>query len=431
MDITKIPPPKFPNSKIPNKQVINLQKKQIKDYQTLYYLIRPIKSLNGYDEAFNNLLQESKSIFDTFSNSMYSVEKEAYSQQKEKIIAFFENNFSKGDIVTVKFQEFERKAKKSIKQFAHEQAKTKRNNSSLTHEGRFLGDFFRNNNQIRKKQDFEKEAQKEQIEAELSFLEKIKNCLKNGGLHPLIEKRTKKKFNLLVEHTHKRKTKKQEVVLLKDEITLENDYLKSYKKHLHLIINGQRIPFEAIQKISVTTTPVANKLELKLYKQKHRLNTDVQFFKECEDITNELINHTEIAKHAPISYDVWLLIHPKFRVLIEKDFKTKQFAAAVSKVSKELVDIIKVSYKKETGQEKDGCPLMNAAFSVKNSVFQIGDISTKNGKNKQQGYMQSMAGFVQAIRNPNAHANLRLDKDEALRDIIHASGLLNKFENRL
>jgi uncharacterized protein (TIGR02391 family) len=62
----------------------------------------------------------------------------------------------------------------------------------------------------------------------------------------------------------------------------------------------------------------------------------------------------------------------------------------------------------------DGKDLMEYAFSVKNPVLALDDLTTVTGRNIQVGYMQIFSGSMAGIRNPKAHANITIDRLRAI-----------------
>ena len=98
---------------------------------------------------------------------------------------------------------------------------------------------------------------------------------------------------------------------------------------------------------------------------------------------------------------------------------------------KEINTRVKKIYKDRTSVEKDGAKLMQAAFSVQNPIIKLGDISTETGTNIQQGYMEMFAGAMIGIRNPQAHNNLLITKDNAIRKLHFASMLMYKLDDEL
>lgn len=72
----------------------------------------------------------------------------------------------------------------------------------------------------------------------------------------------------------------------------------------------------------------------------------------------------------------------------------------------------------------DGHTAMNMVFSDNAPLVEFCDRSTETGSNIQKGYMQMLAGAMSALRNPKAHANITITKDDAMRRLMFASMLM-------
>jgi uncharacterized protein (TIGR02391 family) len=129
--------------------------------------------------------------------------------------------------------------------------------------------------------------------------------------------------------------------------------------------------------------------------------------------------------------DFWHRLHPTVTHVARSLFESKHYADAVLASLRELNSKIKSSAKKATGNEFDGADLMQRAFSPINPIFRLGDLSTEDGKNIQQGYMQIFAGAMIAIRNPKSHSNVAIDADRAIH-LLHLASLLHYiFDERI
>jgi len=127
----------------------------------------------------------------------------------------------------------------------------------------------------------------------------------------------------------------------------------------------------------------------------------------------------------------WDLLHPKIVEVSKSRFETNHFADSVEAALKEVNNIVKVLVKRRTNQEYDGADLMNKAFSLKNPIIVLDDLSTENGKNIQKGYMQIFAGSMTGIRNPKAHNNITIDSQRAIHFLFLASLLMFKIDDEI
>lgn len=129
--------------------------------------------------------------------------------------------------------------------------------------------------------------------------------------------------------------------------------------------------------------------------------------------------------------DFWTRLHPSVVQASRTRFETGHYADAVEAALKELNQRVKDHVRKKTWQELDGAGLMTTAFSPKNPVIVLADLSTADGKNIQQGYMQIFAGAMTGIRNPKAHSNVSIDEKRAIHHLHLASLLHYVFDERL
>ena len=79
----------------------------------------------------------------------------------------------------------------------------------------------------------------------------------------------------------------------------------------------------------------------------------------------------------------------------------------------------------------DGQTLMNKVFADKDPVLKVCDLSDETGKNMQAGTCFMLAGAMAALRNPKAHANISLERNDAMRRIMVASLLMYKIDDAI
>lgn len=131
----------------------------------------------------------------------------------------------------------------------------------------------------------------------------------------------------------------------------------------------------------------------------------------------------------------WAYVHPKIAEVARKAFESDLFAESVEAAFKEINVQVRERIKKEFPElrmEKDGVSLMQTAFSPTNPMLKVEyDIESTSGKDTQFGYMNMFAGAISAIRNPKAHENMTISKDDAMRKLYFASMLMYKLENSI
>lgn len=131
------------------------------------------------------------------------------------------------------------------------------------------------------------------------------------------------------------------------------------------------------------------------------------------------------------SSSIWDNMHPQIISVAKGRFNDGHYADAVEAAFKEINTRVKKIYRDRTSVEKDGSKLMQAAFSIQNPIIRLGDTSTETGTNIQQGYMEMFVGAMIGIRNPQAHNNLQISKNKAIRKLHFASMLMYKIDDEL
>ena len=125
----------------------------------------------------------------------------------------------------------------------------------------------------------------------------------------------------------------------------------------------------------------------------------------------------------------WKQLHPVLKKISQKKFKDSHYADVIETALKEINTIVKNEVRKKSGKDLDGATLMNTAFSVKNPIIALDDLSTETGRNIQIGYMQIFAGAMTGIRNPKAHSNITLTKERTIHLLFLCSLLFYKLED--
>jgi uncharacterized protein (TIGR02391 family) len=72
---------------------------------------------------------------------------------------------------------------------------------------------------------------------------------------------------------------------------------------------------------------------------------------------------------------------------------------------------------------------MQHVYSSENPILLVEDnLDTQTNKDTQQGYMMMFSGAMSAIRNPKAHENMAISKEDAIRKLMFASMLMYKLD---
>ena len=127
----------------------------------------------------------------------------------------------------------------------------------------------------------------------------------------------------------------------------------------------------------------------------------------------------------------WKYIHPYIKEVSKDRFDKSEYADSVEAAFKEINNRLKLIVVNRIGKEYDGADLMRRAFSVSNPILQLGDISYQSGRNVQEGYMNMFVGAMIGIRNPKAHTNSVINKEDAVRKLHFASMLMYRLDMAL
>ena len=134
-------------------------------------------------------------------------------------------------------------------------------------------------------------------------------------------------------------------------------------------------------------------------------------------------------KIAPCRVGVREVLHPVIVGVSESRMKSGHYADAVEGAFKELNNAVKDRARSRLNNELDGQKLMQRMFSPDNPVLMVEDnLDTQTNRDTQQGYMMMFAGAMSAIRNPKAHENMTISKDDAVRKLAFASMLMYKLD---
>lgn len=137
-----------------------------------------------------------------------------------------------------------------------------------------------------------------------------------------------------------------------------------------------------------------------------------------------------LAQNSSKQDDWWQLIHPKITQASKKLFLDGSYANAACDAYIEINDRVKRLFQVIKPGEKvpDGDGAMKTVFSAKTPLIEFCDRSTDSGANTQKGFMEMLAGAMSALRNPKAHANITIDREDAMRRLIFASMLMYKID---
>lgn len=104
------------------------------------------------------------------------------------------------------------------------------------------------------------------------------------------------------------------------------------------------------------------------------------------------------------------------------------YADAVERAFKAINSRVKKMVKGRVPAGDDGVKLMQEVFSEKTPLIRVAPDDDPSGADVQRGYMFMFIGGMSAIRNPKAHDNIEIGKNDALRKLYFASMLMYKLD---
>ncbi|MCL2717631.1 MAG: TIGR02391 family protein [Lachnospiraceae bacterium] len=136
--------------------------------------------------------------------------------------------------------------------------------------------------------------------------------------------------------------------------------------------------------------------------------------------------HYDINENSHLGF--WAYIHPIIIKVSQQLYLDTHYSKAVQAAFVEINARVKRIRIKIDGTELDGPSLMMNTFNETNPKLSFRDNSTESGRNIQEGNKFIFAGVMKAIRNPNAHENVEIEKDDAVRKLILASLLMHNID---
>lgn len=121
-------------------------------------------------------------------------------------------------------------------------------------------------------------------------------------------------------------------------------------------------------------------------------------------------------------------MHPVVGDLSKTAMQVGLYADAVERAFKAINSRVKKMVKGQVPASDDGVKLMQEVFSEKSPLIRVAAKDDPSGADVQRGYMFMFAGGMSAIRNPKAHDNIEIDKNDALRKLYFASMLMYKLD---
>jgi len=146
----------------------------------------------------------------------------------------------------------------------------------------------------------------------------------------------------------------------------------------------------------------------------------------------QVIQILDILKEQVISVqnDWWTFIHPEIKRVSKKLYIEGNYSNSACDAFIEINARVKKLFSKIKQNERvpDGDAAMKTVFSVNSPLVEFCDRSTDSGFNIQKGFMEMLSGAMSALRNPRAHANFEIEKEDAMWRLMFASMLMYKID---
>ncbi|MCR3906960.1 MAG: TIGR02391 family protein [Tenericutes bacterium] len=224
---------------------------------------------------------------------------------------------------------------------------------------------------------------------------------------------------------------------------LINQYVIPYFSNKDFYVHGKEINKKDIAYIRISKTDkTASQLSTEINRNNYAEGVFITYTNEDAVISSQYDITTNVLKEPKerlnpeevFNYSVSIAstIHPKIKDVSLRKIGNEHYADAVESAFKEINSRLKKIYNHQKDIEKDGRDLMAQIFSDSNPVLKLyNDIDSFNGKNEQEGYRFIFMGSMVAIRNPKAHENQTISKEDAFDRLIFASLLMKKINQAL
>ena len=262
------------------------------------------------------------------------------------------------------------------------------------------------------------EHYKKDWEYKTAFLFFLYNCIYYTGLNPLIEKRdveTYKRYNFLLEHDFKSRSKQIEHKSLLTVEKLKNNILIPYEKQLPILINGKLIPHKNIHQLTITPTLLLDD-EIELFALKNNfiwnkeVKDDLTFIRLC---TNE--TETQLKNPYLLETETYFRNNSIYFVSPER-------ISELSKIVNKQHDITKLTQLcKELNNVSAGLNSFSASFLIRAIIDHVPPIFgfssfsevANNYAGGTKSFKKSMGNLNSSLRNiadNNIHSQIR-DKE--------------------
>lgn len=148
-------------------------------------------------------------------------------------------------------------------------------------------------------------------------------------------------------------------------------------------------------------------------------------FGQIIEILKALQNNTNTQQGSP-----WSFIHPQIARVSKQLYLDGHYSNAAEDAFVEINARVKHLFAsiRPGDKQPDGAAAMTTVFSNNNPLVEFCDRTDRTGEDTQQGYMNMLSGAMSALRNPKAHANIKISAEDAMRRLMFASMLMYKID---
>lgn len=259
-----------------------------------------------------------------------------------------------------------------------------------------------------------KEENRLQSKYEQHILNIILSCLLHFGLHPDIELRKTKSFNLLIKHKANSKSIVEDYMLGISFETLDKVFIKYFKNRKNIQLNGKIIPHNKIVEVKITSTKIKQD-EIQLFFKKKNLKwstkveNEMTFIHNCLDETNNYMPHPD---EDLVSLDISSKYHETQLALSNYPSALLLFNEAIvkmqnPKLSRNALDDLRLCL--ETFLKEK----FNSKKSLENQTQILGKfIKEKNGNTHVSDLYHKVIDFYSKYQNENVKHNNNVVKGD-------------------
>ena len=144
-----------------------------------------------------------------------------------------------------------------------------------------------------------------------------------------------------------------------------------------------------------------------------------------------VLKSRKLKQNSQISNNELSLLEKRIYRVSSKRFKDGYYADSVDVAIKEIVTRLKKLLKKYKNKELKELDMFEVVFNdnPNDTLFIAGEnLISKSDKSEQEGYRFMLKGLWKALRDPNAHENKSISKEQAIERLFFAGLLMRKID---